>query len=79
MSVLSNPASRMVAITPSDTVDLNAQDRPRAIYVGGAGNIVFVFGTATATVPVLAGAIIPVRPTRINATSTTATSIFGMY
>lgn len=76
MSILSNPG-RMAAITPSDTVNLAEQ--PRAIYVGGAGNVVLVFGTATATVPVLAGAVIPCRPTRINSTSTTATSIFGIY
>lgn len=75
------PANRAVAVTPSDTTNLvdaipglpnNCQ-----LYVGGAGNIQFVNDDNTVVelkaVPV--GAVLNIRPKRINSTSTTATSL----
>ena len=74
-----NPGEGAFAIVPSDTVNFDV--KPRAIYVGGAGNITLltlnnevVLFTA---VPV--GAILPVRAARVNATATTATLMVGIY
>jgi hypothetical protein len=69
----------MATITPSDTLNLDTTNLPRALYFGGAGNVVLVTGGVAVTVPVAAYQILPVRPDRINSTSTTATPIFGMY
>lgn len=72
------PYTAAVAVTPSDTV--NFTEVPRAIYVGGAGNIVAVMDGAAVTftgVPV--GTILPIKPTRINLTSTTATLMLALY
>lgn len=78
MSVNSDPAHGVVAVTPSDATDLPA--RVRSLYVGGAGDISVVASdgsTATlSTVP--AGSIIPLWVRRVNATGTTATSIVGL-
>lgn len=67
------------AVTPSDTVNLT--DVPRAIYVGAAGNIAAVSadGSVAVFAGIPAGAILPIRPVRINATNTTATSLLALY
>lgn len=80
--------TRFVAVTPSDTVNIGPTseragtgERPDALYVGGAGNLVAVMpdgSTATFT-GVTAGTILPIRPSRVNATSTTATAILALY
>jgi len=74
------PAGWIWAVTPSDTVDLKISTR--AIFVGGAGNLsVEAFDPATkkrATVVltgVLAGSVLPIEVSRVNAASTTATNI----
>ena len=76
---LTSPADNAAAVTPSDSTDLAFTSR--ALYVGGAGNIVCTMlggGDVTfAAVP--AGSILPVRVTRVKATSTTATSIINLY
>jgi hypothetical protein len=67
------------AITPSDTVDLPAP--ARAIFVGGAGNIVLVTlgGTTLTFQGLLAGQILPVAASRVRATSTTATNLIALF
>lgn len=78
-SVIS-PAIDAFAISPDDDVDLAKV--PKALYVGGAGNIaVYMAGVATEVVfvGVAAGTVLPIRPTRVRATNTTATSIVGLY
>ena len=67
------------AITPSDTVDLSAPCN--AIYVGGAGalTVITVGGETVAFPAVPAGAIIPIRATRIKATGTVATNLVAMW
>lgn len=76
---LTSPADNATAVTPSDSTDLAYTSR--ALYVGGAGNIVVTMaggGDVTfAAVP--AGSILPVRVTRVKSTSTTATSIINLY
>jgi hypothetical protein len=76
---LTAPADNIVAITPSDSTDL-AQNS-RAIYVGGAGNIVVTpaGGGSNVTLAVVAGAILPIRVSRVLSTGTTATGLFNLY
>lgn len=76
---LTSPADNAAAVTPSDSTDLAFTSR--ALYVGGAGNIVATMaggGDVTFTA-VPSGSILPVRVTRVKATSTTATSIVNLY
>lgn len=72
------PGRSWAAVTPSDTVNLPAGCR--AIYVGGAGDVALVGDDGVAVVfAATAGQIIPLGPKRVNATSTTATSIVAIY
>lgn len=65
------------AITPSDSVDL--ADYPRAIYIGGAGNITMTLASGDVVFTgILAGTVLAVRPSRIKATGTTATAMVGL-
>lgn len=76
---LTSPADNATAVTPSDSADLAFNSR--ALYVGGAGNLVVTMaggGDVTFTA-VPAGSILPIRVSRVKATSTTATSIINLY
>jgi len=68
-----------VAVTPSDST-LLAQVC-NALYIGGAGVAVVLLqdGTTVTLSGIPAGAIIPLRVQRVNATSTTATLIVALY
>lgn len=81
MSTLIDPSRDAVAITPSDTVDIKSGQFTRGLYVGGAGTIVAVMGNNTAVTfaNAVAGSVLPIRVTRINATGTTATSLVGLF
>lgn len=78
MSNKSDPCGKFTAITPSDTVFLT--DPCFAIYVGGAGNVVCLNedGDAITFVGVAAGTVLPITTSRVNATSTTATSLVAL-
>lgn len=67
-----------VAITPSDTVDLTAY--ARALYIGGAGDVVVVTpaGTVLTFKGAVVGSTLPVAVRRVNNTSTTATNLVGL-
>jgi hypothetical protein len=73
------PYNKAAAITTSDATNLPG-GLTEAVYVGGAGVVVAVFedGT-TANFTAVAGAILPLRVKRINATSTTATLLVALY
>ena len=73
------PAATFLAITPSNSTDLD--DLTKAVYVGGAGNIVAVdwLGNTCTFTGVLAGTVLPIRVRRINSTSTTATALVALY
>ena len=74
------PARKAAAVTPHDSNALT--DTPKALYVGGAGNLVcrLVDDSADVTfVGVVAGSILPVRVSHVRSTSTTATSIVALY
>lgn len=71
------PAHRLTAVTPSDSTDLSGC---RALWVGGAGNLVVMAtnDTVAVTMVVAANTLIPVFARRVMA-ATTATSIVALY
>lgn len=74
------PASNAEAVTPSDSTELTYTSR--ALYVGVGGNISVEMaktGDAVIFKNVPTGTILPVRVTRVNSTSTTATDIVSIY
>ncbi|GMM93528.1 hypothetical protein [Qipengyuania sp. MTN3-11] len=72
---LSAPATRAEMVTPSDLQSLPFL--PRAVYVGGTGDLVMrdQSGTETAWRNVPAGTLLPFRPAMIRASGTTATDM----
>jgi hypothetical protein len=72
------PAAGYAAVTKSDTTDLGPV---RALYIGGAGDVVVSTGltgsgvTFTAT---QAGSVLPVNCRRVMA-ATTATNVVALY
>lgn len=80
MSSYVDPSRFAIAVTPSDSADINGGQLTRGLYIGGAGNISVVIGGNSVTFTgVLAGSILPIRVSRVNATSTTATSIVALF
>lgn len=74
---LTSPADKATAITPNDSTDLT--NVPRGIYVGGAGNIVATLNGVDVTFNgAQAGTILPIRPSRIKSTGTTATGLVAL-
>lgn len=74
------PAEHAFVVTPSNTDDL--AHATRGLWVGGAGNIsVDLVGgeTAVVFVGVAAGTLLPLAVTKVRSSSTTATSIVGIY
>lgn len=73
------PALGGFIISPSDGAYLPTV--PRAIYVGGAGNLAFmtIRGEVLIFVGVVAGTIIPVRAVKVFSTNTTASNLVGLY
>ena len=80
---VSGPCRHWTTITPSDSTDLTTV--PKAIYVGGGGDITMIGIAAPATATgvkwsaIPAASLLPVRPRRILATGTTATLIVGCF
>lgn len=77
---LTSPADNAVAVTPNDSTDLTYTTR--AVYVGGAGNMVVTMaggGSNVTFTGIPAGSLLPIRVSRILSTSTTATSIVALY
>jgi len=72
-------ATVLLAVTPNDATDLSL-GTCRAIYIGSGGNISIVDGAGvTHVIPVTDYQTLPIQTARINATSTTATSITALY
>ena len=75
----SDPADKIAAVTASDSTDLTGT---RGLLVGGAGDLaVRMINDPSTTVTitgVTAGAILPLRVTRVMA-ATTATNITALY
>jgi hypothetical protein len=75
---LVSPARSAFSISPSDSEDL--EKVPRAIFVGGSGNIsvIMVDGTEVVFNNAQAGSFLPIRVSRIKSTNTTATNLIGV-
>lgn len=78
MSMQIAPYRGAVAVTPHDT---NLIPVTRALYIGGAGNVVVrtVKGEQVTLTAVLAGTIYPIAVDRVLSTNTTATAILALY
>lgn len=75
---LTSPAIDAFAITPDDDEDL--EQVARSIYVGSTGNIrvTTAKGSVVTFTGLPAGGILPVRVSRVHATSTTAGGLIGL-
>lgn len=73
------PNDTFRAVTPSDTANIKSGPA-RALYIGGAGNVVAINenDVAVTFVGVPAGTILPIVTKRVNATDTTATNIVAL-
>jgi hypothetical protein len=72
-------SKRWVAVTPNDGADLPG-GIPKALWVNGAGNLELVGDDGTSlNFTVAAAGPVDLRPTRVKATGTTATSIRALY
>ncbi|QRM53919.1 hypothetical protein [Sinorhizobium sp. BG8] len=73
------PATHAFAITPDDGTDLPAATR--ALYIGRGGDlsVVMLSGDAVSFVNLVAGAIVPLRASRVLETGTTAEGLVGLY
>jgi len=73
-----HPATLLNAVTPNNDTVLSPN--VRSLYVGGAGNLSLVdrAGTVTLLTGVQAGSILPIAPSRVRATDTTATLIVAL-
>jgi len=71
--------SKAVAITPSNSTDLDAVTN--AIWVGSTGNVaaVLIDGSVVTFNAVPDGTLLPVRAARVNSTGTTATNMVALY
>ncbi len=76
---LTEPSGHQVAVTPSDSVNLEAMTR--GIYIGGAGNLAYysALGDEITLTGVLAGTLLPFRVYRILSSGTTATNITAIF
>jgi hypothetical protein len=75
---LESPASRLVAVTPSDSADLAFVSRALNVAVAGPVRLT-TLGGDTVTVQIAAGIAFPVRAQRVWQTGTTATGIVAMF
>lgn len=76
-----DPAIGGITVVPSDSVNFSATKPPRALWVGGAGNVSVLMsdGTSVVFIGCNAGSIIPGHISRVNLTGTTATFMVAMY
>lgn len=73
------PAWSAVAVTPSNSAELNCS---RGLFVGVGGNITVdmaVQGTNVTFLNVPSGTLLPLQVTRVYLTGTTASSILALY
>lgn len=87
-SIFTFPWNKSTSITPSDTDNITppAGVSPLrrccdGIYVGGAGDIVWVQedGTTQLLKAVPVGTMLPIRAKRIDSTNTTASNLVALY
>ncbi len=80
---ITRPGVSLAAVTKSNTVDIPrvGSEYPRALWVGGAGDVDVVTpdGLNAVLSAVPAGTLLPIRCKRVNSTATTATLIVAIY
>jgi hypothetical protein len=79
MSLMDDPATRLEAVTKSDTTDLGPV---RALYIGGTGDVAIRargMTTAVTLASVPGGTILPIRAQYVYETGTDATGIVALY
>src|SRR4051794_32584204 len=76
---LDSPYRHAAAVTPSDSTDLT--NVTRAIYVGGAGNIVLITeqGETVTITGATVGSVLRICASRIKSTNTTATNLVALW
>lgn len=76
----STPATKVVAVTPSNTVDL--ANYAKALLVTAAGNVEIIAVSdaddASVTLAVVVGQLLPICVRRVRAAGTTAT-VYALY
>ena len=77
--LLSSPCDNAATITPNNDVDLAYVSR--GIWVGGAGtiNVTLAGGQTVLFTGILAGTLLPLRVTRVLASSTSATNLVAIW
>ena len=80
ISMAGSLASKVYAVTPSDTVDL-VTGATGGLYVGvsGAVSLITAGGTTVVFTALTGGIIHPISVIRVMATGTTATGILAVY
>lgn len=76
---LGDPATKAVAVTPSDSDNLT--DNARGLYVGTGGDVsveMVDVGVAIIFSSVQGGTILPIQVSRVNLTGTTASNIVAL-
>ena len=76
---LSSPASNGEVVVPHDSTNLGATSRALVIGVGGTISVETLGGQGALVLTVATGAVLALRVTRVNNTSTTATNIVSLY
>ena len=84
MSEATRPGASVVTVTQSDTADITKKngEYPRALWIGGAGNVKLTTpdGVDAVFEGVPAGTLLPVRTRRVWDNGTTVTAaIVGIY
>ena len=77
-SGVSGPATRLAAITPSDSVPILGGTRALYVGVGGNVSVISAAGETVTLANVATGTILPIRVTHVRSTGTTATNIVGL-
>ena len=72
------PATHAFAITPDDANDISEPTRGLYTGTGGAIALITLSGASIIFTEVPAGAVLPLRVTRVLATGTTATALIGL-
>jgi hypothetical protein len=71
--------TKAAALTPNDSTAISPGFTTKGIYIGGAGNLSVIINAATVAFQgVLAGTILPIAPTHVRATGTTATNLVAV-
>ena len=73
------PATRAIAVTPSDATDLEAATRGLYIGTAGALKVITAGGDTVTLAAVPAGSILPLSVTRVLATGTDADDIVALW